>query len=874
MNSLGIPIEIEQLCLGPLNQTLNDKQALLILPAWQIEICALFTLKNFRNARVLFLSYRLDILAEAERIFRLVFGKDVSIGFLDATRKDFDAQILLATPQMIRRYLDLTKPNGFSNNTFKLLICTQAQYGATNLFQPVLDYFQAYTHMLGYTDSPWRSDKGNFLKWFGKRLIGEVSFEQAYVDEWLKRRFKYRACFDALLREGKADVETLDVDETGEVALQTVRVRSKELHGQKRLSGREGVIKRIILEEMREIVGKYGHCRTVLYCQNQDEAEAWAQQLGGTALHDKTKDYRVLFEAFQESEQAIVTVVGKLYGGVYRDLKIDMIVLLQFTEERRRILWGLTPWLGADNTNPLRILDFVDTDRHLSILRQMDAEVREIVAKKRSTTGPIPREPAVVLETDERTFEFESVDYAIEIPTQAKDLLAQSISVELSTQTSIPYSKSHKRQRIEGFVQDETSIAAAFAFKGRTKDHMREFAELLASFQRARIVGFVEKKGSRYDTFVIVQLAHASAGNYLQDFAKFLMAIMGLVKITIPLMRPEKLLEGDEFVAAIIDILPKATAQVADGSHGHNKQNPTIPTVPATTTIAKPGTELAVIHQIQGKVELKYWESDTGLLMVLLYVAESDILEARAVVLKVWETVLPSLQIAVGMSNRCLTISDSSIVFLTSPNSLYVLIDSMTRMLELAHLAVEPTTFTTEELSALRDSRAFKKALLTLTNISGRVRGQLTLELGESTDNLPGRLDIHDTNKTVLWQWQGRMGLLMIVFPVDDTRLEDTRKLVLGTVPLEFQNGLQGFYVDHSDKTIILFLTRAKSFRMLRGKVMKVLQQAAIALDPRSFTYGQALQMKTGALTGLLADPSLPLDLRVELQQELESNAP
>ena len=161
-------------------------------------------LSNAMNERVLFLVHREQIAKQAMETFRKVFGSNVDYGLLSGNAKDFDAQFLFSTMQMMSKEDVMRR---YDPKAFSCIILDEAHKTGAASYQRIMDYFKP-DFWLGMTASPERMDDFDVFDLFDHNIAYEIRLQQA-MEEDLLCPFHYFG-----ITELEVDGEVFD-DETG-----------------------------------------------------------------------------------------------------------------------------------------------------------------------------------------------------------------------------------------------------------------------------------------------------------------------------------------------------------------------------------------------------------------------------------------------------------------------------------------------------------------------------------------------------------------------------------------------------------------------------------------------------------------------------------
>ncbi|MDO4276504.1 MAG: DEAD/DEAH box helicase [Eubacteriales bacterium] len=183
----------------------GEKRALLISATGTGKTYAsAFAIREENPKKVLFLVHREQIAKQAISSYKKVFGKSKVFGLLSGNSKDFEADYLFSTMQMMAKPEILKK---FSKDEFETIIIDEAHRVGASSYQSIMDYFEP-KFWLGMTASPERTDNFDVYEVFDHNIAYEIRLQQA-LEENLLCPFHYFGITDLQI-----DGETVD-EETG-----------------------------------------------------------------------------------------------------------------------------------------------------------------------------------------------------------------------------------------------------------------------------------------------------------------------------------------------------------------------------------------------------------------------------------------------------------------------------------------------------------------------------------------------------------------------------------------------------------------------------------------------------------------------------------
>lgn len=160
----------------------GEKRALLISATGTGKTYAsAFALKDNKPKKVLFLVHRERIAKQAIASYKKIFGKAKTFGLLSKNSKDFEADYLFSTMQMMSKEENYTK---FNKNEFDIIVIDEAHRVGANSYQKIIQYFEPKL-LLGMTASPERTDGFDVYKEFDHNIAYEIRLEQALEENFL-----------------------------------------------------------------------------------------------------------------------------------------------------------------------------------------------------------------------------------------------------------------------------------------------------------------------------------------------------------------------------------------------------------------------------------------------------------------------------------------------------------------------------------------------------------------------------------------------------------------------------------------------------------------------------------------------------------------
>lgn len=163
-----------------------------------------FALRDDNPKKALFLVHREQIAKQAIASYKRVFGNTKVFGLLSGNEKDYEADYLFSTMQMMAKPEVLAR---FSKDEFQTIIIDEAHRVGASSYQNIMEYFRP-AFWLGMTASPERTDNYDVYQAFDHNIAYEIRLQQA-LEEGLLCPFHYFGITDLQI-----DGETVD-EETG-----------------------------------------------------------------------------------------------------------------------------------------------------------------------------------------------------------------------------------------------------------------------------------------------------------------------------------------------------------------------------------------------------------------------------------------------------------------------------------------------------------------------------------------------------------------------------------------------------------------------------------------------------------------------------------
>ncbi|MBJ6727183.1 DUF3427 domain-containing protein [Geomesophilobacter sediminis] len=317
-------------------------------------VVAAFDFKRFfeqrqRQARLLFLAHRQEILQQAQATFRNIlrdqnFG-ELQVGPFQATRLE---HLFCSVGMLASRRLWEQVGSGF----YDYIVVDEAHHGTASSYRPIFDYFTPQI-LLGLTATPERLDGGNVAADFGNRFAAEIRLPEA-LEEKLLCPFHYFGIADPIAisgdqfwRNGKYDA----------AALENIYVLDQ---------GRARQRVEAILTALHRYEPDVGTLKGIGFCVTIRHAEYMAEQFNQNGIKSApfvsgidTDQSAELLAKLRNGQLTFLFTVDKLSEGV--DVPdINTVLFLRPTESLTVFLQQLGRGLRhAPGKECLTVLDFV-----------------------------------------------------------------------------------------------------------------------------------------------------------------------------------------------------------------------------------------------------------------------------------------------------------------------------------------------------------------------------------------------------------------------------------------------------------------------------------------------------------------------------------
>lgn len=274
-------------------------------------------LQTHKNARLLYIAHRQEILEQARNTYRSVlcdynFG-DLWVG--NYTPQD-SLEHLFVSVSTFNNNIDEFKRLG--ETYYDYIVIDEAHHIAAKSYRPIIDFFRPKI-LLGLTATPERMDGQSLLPDFDGRISAEIRLPQA-LQEGLLTPFQYLCISDS-------------VDLSSESLWSGSKYFTEKLSGVLRNPERV----EMIISSLRKYIPNEYACKALCYCVDKKHAEFMAKAFvergfrAASLTSDNDKERKILNEQLANGEINYLFVVDIFNEGV--DIPaVDTLLLLRPTE--------------------------------------------------------------------------------------------------------------------------------------------------------------------------------------------------------------------------------------------------------------------------------------------------------------------------------------------------------------------------------------------------------------------------------------------------------------------------------------------------------------------------------------------------------------
>lgn len=290
--------------LRKIYETGEDKALLISATGTGKTYASAFAARELEFKRVLFLVHRNQIVKQALKSYRKVFGGQVSMGMVTGKYQDYDADFVFATIQTLSKTDILSQ---YNKEHWDLIIIDEAHHSSADSYKKIMDYFKPKL-WLGMTATPDKRDDHlgdrNIYEIFNHQIAYEIRLQNA-MEENLLCPFHYF---------GLTDLEIIaDVGKSSEEKVENFRY----------LTSDERVLN---VMKQAEFFGYSGErVKGLIFCSRIDEARELSVKFN-------EKGWRTLVLSGGDSETVRAAAIERLAGEEKEDA-LDYIISVDIFSE-------------------------------------------------------------------------------------------------------------------------------------------------------------------------------------------------------------------------------------------------------------------------------------------------------------------------------------------------------------------------------------------------------------------------------------------------------------------------------------------------------------------------------------------------------------
>jgi len=167
--------------LNELREAGEDKALLISATGTGKTYLSAFDVANVKPQKMLFLVHREQILKQAMESFKDVLGEGIKAGLLSGTTKNYDADYLFSTVQMMSKPDIMQK---FGEGYFDYICLDETHRSGAESYQRIINFFKP-KFLLGMTATPERTDGFDIYSQFDHNIAYEIRLQQAMQEKML-----------------------------------------------------------------------------------------------------------------------------------------------------------------------------------------------------------------------------------------------------------------------------------------------------------------------------------------------------------------------------------------------------------------------------------------------------------------------------------------------------------------------------------------------------------------------------------------------------------------------------------------------------------------------------------------------------------------
>ena len=224
------------------------------------------------SGKVLFVVHRKQILKQAIKTYKNVFGHNVKMSLLTGEDQNYDeikhSDFVFAMITMISKEEVMQR---FSTNFFSICVVDEVHHMSAPSYRRIMDYFKP-EFWLGMTATPDRTDNGNIYEMFDHNIAYEIRLQQA-LDYNLLCPFHYFGIRDIVFDDSEDADEMIKLAERGDLTVF------------RRLTSDERV--NYILEQTSYYGFSGERVKGLIFCSSVKEAEELSIKMNQRGLRTK-----------------------------------------------------------------------------------------------------------------------------------------------------------------------------------------------------------------------------------------------------------------------------------------------------------------------------------------------------------------------------------------------------------------------------------------------------------------------------------------------------------------------------------------------------------------------------------------------------------
>ncbi|RYH67854.1 MAG: DEAD/DEAH box helicase [Alcaligenaceae bacterium] len=299
-----------------------------------------------RYPKIMFAVHQTEILDQAAARFR-EFAPSLEQGTYASGNKETDNPLTFATMQSLAQNLDSIDPNEFD-----YIMYDEAHHAQAETYKEVIKHFTP-SFQLALTATPDRMDNADIRELFGDEVYSKPLHEA--MGEGYLADVDYHIVFDDAVKRA------MDSGFTSETLSEIRELLTNE--------SRNEEIALQIWDEM-ERIGRQD-AKTIVFCQDINQADEMAKLLGGKAYHSNTEDRVDILNSFRNNNLQIITTRDMFNEGM--DVPdAQLLVFLRSTSSRtifeQQLGRGLRKHPGKASVS---VLDFVANIERLTQVKEL-----------------------------------------------------------------------------------------------------------------------------------------------------------------------------------------------------------------------------------------------------------------------------------------------------------------------------------------------------------------------------------------------------------------------------------------------------------------------------------------------------------------------